>query len=104
MSLSSSGNFVSGLGPFAVLQTGTITKVAQTPLVVPCVGILATDIVLYSCATRTAGIEGEQTTIDIATNSGQFTATSTDATFAGTYRYVVVRQPNATIVVIPVPP
>jgi hypothetical protein len=93
MSLSSSGNLVSGLGPFAVLQQGTITKTANVPLVVPCLGILATDIVLFMCLTRTAstansgGVE-----IVIITPGVSFEATSADSAYAGTLDYVVVRS------------
>lgn len=90
MSLSSSGNLVSGLGPFAVLQQGVITKTAATPLVVPCLGILAGDIVLLELITATAGVIGEKITIQAGVS---FTATSADAaTFAGTYSYAVVRS------------
>jgi hypothetical protein len=89
MSLSSSGNLVSGLGPFAVLQQGTITKTANVALVVPCLGVLATDVVLLQLITATAGVIGEKITIQAGVS---FTATSTDATYAGTYDYVVVRS------------
>jgi hypothetical protein len=90
MSISSSGNLVSGLGPFAVLQQGVITKTANTPLVVPCLGILAGDLVLLELNTATAGVVGEKITIQVGVS---FTATSTDAaTFAGSYSYAVVRS------------
>jgi len=93
MSLSSSGNLVPGLAPFAVLQQGVITKVAATPLVVPCVGILTTDIVLLTCLTKTASTGNAGGVEIITTQAGvSFTATSVDAVFAGTYEYVVVRS------------
>jgi len=89
MSLSSSGNLVAVLGPFAVLQQGTITKTANVPLVVPCLGVLAGDIVLLQLITATAGVIGEKITIQAGVS---FTATSTDNAYAGTYDYVVVRS------------
>jgi len=93
MSLNSSGNLVSGYAPFAVLQQGTITKVAATALVVPCPQILATDQVFLTCLTKTAGTANaggvELITIQAGTS---FTATSVDAVFAGTYEYAVVRS------------
>nr|WPF46829.1 MAG: hypothetical protein [Lake Baikal virophage 13] len=101
MSLSSSGNFVSGLGPFAVLQQGVLTKTANAPLVVACEGILAGDLVLLELITATAGVIGEKITIQAGVS---FTATSTDgATFAGTYGYAVVRS-SAIVVNAPPPP
>jgi hypothetical protein len=93
MSISSLGNLVSGLAPFAVVQQGTITKVAATPLVVPCVGIEATDIVLLTCATKTASTANAGGVEVITIQAGvSFTATSADAVFAGSYDYVVLRS------------
>jgi hypothetical protein len=100
MSLSSNGNLVSGLGPFAVLQQGALTKTANVPLVVPCLGILENDIVLLQLITATAGVIGEKITIQAGVS---FTATSTDNDYAGTYDYVVVRS-SAPIVVAPPAP
>jgi len=93
MSISSIGNLVPGLAPFAVLQQGVFTKVANVPLVVPCLDIAATDIVLYTPLTKTAGAgtspPSELITIQPAAS---FTATSSYADFAGTFDYVVVRS------------
>jgi len=94
MSISSSGNLVSGYAPFAVLQQGVLTKVAATPLVVPCIGIETTDIVLLTCLTKTASTGNAGGAEVITIQAGvSFTATSVDAVFAGTYSYLVVRTP-----------
>ena len=93
MSISSSGNLVSGLGPFAVLQQGVFTKVAATALVIPCLDILATDIVLYTPLTKSAGAGTSPPSELITIQAGaSFTATSSYADFAGTFDYVVVRS------------
>jgi hypothetical protein len=98
MSLSSSGNLVSGLGPFAVLQQGVLTKVANVPLVVPCLDIAATDIVLYTPVSKTAGAGTSPPSELITIQPGvSFTATSSYADFAGTFDYVVVRSTARTI-------
>lgn len=101
MSLSSSGNYVSGLAPFAVLQTGEYQVIANTLTTVPCVGIQASDIVLYNINAHLAGNAGEIINIDPVTNGGEFTSTAIDATFAGNLRYAVVRNVNAHIVNVP---
>jgi len=93
MSLNSSGNLVSGYAPFAVLQQGVITKTANTPLVVPCPQILATDIVVYTPLTKTAGAGTSPPSELITIQTGvSFTATSSYADFAGTFDYVVLRS------------
>ena len=94
MSVASLNTFNSGEGAYPlVLQQGVITKVANTPLVVPCVGILATDDVFLTCLTRTASTANAGGAEIITIQAGvSFTATSTDAVFAGTYGYNVVRS------------
>jgi len=104
MSLSSSGNLVSGYAPFVVLQQGVLTKTAATALVVPVKGILATDIVLYTPLTKTAGAATSPPSELITIQPGvSFTATSSYADFAGTFDYVVVRS-TAVSVEAPAPP
>ena len=104
MSLSSSGNLVSGYAPFVVLQQGVLTKTAATALVVPVNGILATDIVLYTPLTKTAGAATSPPSELITIQAGvSFTATSSYADFAGTFDYVVVRS-TAVSVEAPAPP
>lgn len=104
MSLSSSGNLVSGYAPFVVLQQGVLTKVAATPLVVPVKGILDTDVVLLTCVAKTASTANAGGVEIITIQAGvSFTATSVDAVFAGAYDYLVVRS-TAISVVAPVPP
>lgn len=93
MSISSSGNLVSGLAPFAVLQQGILTKTAGTALVVPVIGIETTDLVILTPNTKTAGAAtsppSELITIQVGAS---FTATSSYADFAGTFFYCVVRS------------
>ena len=93
MSLSSSGNLVSGYAPFAVLQQGLLNKVANTALVVPCPQILATDKVLITAVSKSAGagtsLPVEYITIQEGTS---FTSTSYANDFAGVFTYVVVRS------------
>jgi hypothetical protein len=93
MSLSSSGNLVSGYAPFAVLQQGELTKVANTALVIPCPQILATDNVLIVPVSKSAGA-GTSTPVEYITiqEGVSFTSTSYFADFAGVYKYVVVRS------------
>lgn len=102
MSVSSLSTQNLGQGAYPlVIQQGVITKVAATPLVVPCRGILATDDVVLVCQTKTASTANaggvEVIGIDPATNGGQFTATSVDAVFAGTYAYQVQRSSARTV-------
>lgn len=97
MSLSSSGNFVSGLAPFAVLQTGEYQVVANVATTVPCAGIQASDIVLYNINAHLAGNAGEV----VAINANSFTSTAIDPAFAGNIRYAVVRNVNAPVVNVP---
>ena len=79
-----------------VIQAGTITKVAATPLTVAVPGLLATDVVLLSCLTRTAGTANtppnEVITNNLPNANPTVTFTSPDAVFAGSYEYVVVRH------------
>ena len=94
MSVASLNTYNSGVGAYPlVLQQGVITKTANTPLVVPCAGILATDDVFLTCLTRTASTANAGGVEVITIQAGvSFTATSTDAVFAGTYSYNVVRS------------
>lgn len=102
MSIASLATFNPGSGSYPlVIQQGVITKTAATALVVPCAGILATDDVVLTCLTKTAGTAntpaGEIIVIDPATNGGQFQATSADAVFAGTLAYQVMRSSARTL-------
>lgn len=101
MSVASLSAVNNGFSYPLVIQQGTLIKVANTPKVVPCYGILATDDVLLTLVDKTASTANsggaELITIAPATNGGQFTATSTDAVFAGTYNYVVVRSSARTV-------
>jgi len=99
MSIASLATFNPGTGAYPlVIQQGVITKVANTPLVVPCAGILATDDVLLTCLTRTASTANVGGVEIITIQAGvSFTATSADAVFAGTYSYVVVRSSARTL-------
>jgi hypothetical protein len=93
MSLSSSGNLESGYAPFAVLQQGVLTKVANTPLVIPCPQILATDIVLITAVSKSAGAGTSLPVEYITIQTGvSFTSTSYAVDFAGVFTYVVVRS------------
>lgn len=97
MSVSSLSTRNLGQGSYPlVIQQGSFTKVAATPLIVPCAGILATDNVLLTLVAKTASTANaggvELIAIDANTNGGQFQATSVDAVFAGSYNYVVVRS------------
>jgi hypothetical protein len=92
MSISSLGNLKSGFAPFVVLQQGTFTKVATTPLVVPCLPIVATDLVLLMYDTPTAGGAAGQTEVITIQPGVSFTATSLVAAFAGPVAYAVVRS------------
>jgi hypothetical protein len=95
MSISSLGNQVYGLAPYAVLQQGLYTKVANVALDVPCVGIQSTDLVINGLLEKTAGTSyGEEIVINSTAN--KFTSTSVDATFAGNISYSVVRS-SATV-------
>jgi hypothetical protein len=97
MSISSLGNQVYGLAPYAVLQQGQYTKVANVALDIPCVGIQATDFVINGLLVKTAGTSyGEVIAIDANIASPKFTSTSVDATFAGNIAYSVVRS-SATV-------
>jgi|688.fasta_scaffold04419_11 hypothetical protein len=99
MSISSLGNQVYGLAPYAVLQQGQYTKVANVALDVPCVGIKNTDFVINGLLDKTAGTSyGEE--IVINSNLSKFTSTSIDATFAGNVSYSVVRS-SATVRNVP---
>lgn len=99
MSISSLASYNDGSGSYPiVIQQGVITKVANTPLVVPCAGILATDDVLLTCLTRTASTANVGGVEIITIQAGvSFTATSTDAVFAGTYAYQVQRSSARTV-------
>lgn len=94
MSVASLNTYNSGVGAYPlVIQQGVITKVANTPLVVPCVAILATDDVFLTCLTKTASTANAGGVEVITIQAGvSFTATSVDAVFAGTYAYNVVRS------------
>lgn len=88
----STRNVGQGSYPIAI-QQGVITKVANTALVVPCVGILATDKVLLTCNDKTASTANAGGVEVITIQAGvSFTATSVDAVFAGSYDYVVLRS------------
>jgi hypothetical protein len=99
MSISSLSSYNDGAGAYPIVtQQGVITKVANTPLVVPCAGILATDDVLLTCLTRTASTANVGGVEIITIQAGvSFTATSADAVFAGTYAYQVVRSSARTV-------
>jgi len=102
MSVSSLSTQNLGQGSYPlVIQQGVITKVANTALIVPCRGILATDDVVLTCTDKQAGTANsggvEVITIDAATNGGQFTSTSVDAVFAGSYSYQVFRSSSRTV-------
>jgi hypothetical protein len=99
MSISSLSTYNSGVGAYPiVIQQGVITKVANTPLVVPCTGILATDDVLLTCLTKTASTANAGGVEVITIQAGvSFTATSADAVFAGTYSYQVFRSSARTV-------
>lgn len=99
MSISSLSSYNDGAGAYPiVIQQGVITKVANTPLVVPCTGILATDDVLLTCLTRTASTANVGGVEIITIQAGvSFTATSADAVFAGTYSYQVQRSSARTV-------
>ena len=99
MSISSLASYNDGAGSYPIVtQQGVITKVANTPLVVPCTGILATDDVLLTCLTRTASTANVGGVEIITIQAGvSFTATSTDAVFAGTYAYQVQRSSARTV-------
>jgi len=99
MSISSLASYNDGAGSYPiVIQQGVITKVANTPLVVPCTGILATDDVLLTCLTRTASTANVGGVEIITIQAGvSFTATSADAVFAGTYAYQVQRSSARTV-------
>ena len=94
MSIASLSTFNPGTGAYPlVIQQGVITKVAATPLVVPCGGILATDNVVLVCLTKTAATANSGAVEVITIQAGvSFTATSADAVFAGTYSYQVQRS------------
>ncbi len=99
MSISSLSSYNDGAGAYPiVIQQGVITKVANTPLVVPCTGILATDDVLLTCLTRTASTANAGGVEIITIQAGvSFTSASTDAVFAGTYAYQVQRSSARTV-------
>lgn len=99
MSVSSLSTQNLGQGSYPlVLQQGVITKVANTALVVPCAGILATDDVVLTCLTKTASTANSGGVEVITIQAGvSFTATSADAVFAGTYAYQVVRSSARTV-------
>lgn len=99
MSIASLTTYNSGVGAYPlVLQQGVITKVANTPLVVPCTGILVTDDVSLTCLTKTASTANAGGVEVITIQAGvSFTATSVDAVFAGTYAYQVVRSSARTV-------
>jgi hypothetical protein len=99
MSISSLASYNDGSGSYPiVIQQGVITKVANTPLVVPCTGILATDDVLLTCLTRTASTANVGGVEIVTIQAGvSFTATSADAVFAGTYAYQVQRSSARTV-------
>jgi hypothetical protein len=99
MSVSSLSTQNLGQGSYPlVIQQGVITKVAATPLVVACDGILATDDVVLVCLTKTAATAnaGGVEVITIQANVS-FTATSADAVFAGSYAYQVCRSSARTV-------
>lgn len=76
-----------------VIQQGSFVKTAATALTVPCVGILATDVVLLSLVAKTASTANSGGVEIITITAGaSFLATSVDAVFAGTYAYVVLRS------------
>ena len=99
MSVASLNTYNSGVGAYPlVIQQGVITKTANTPLTVPCNGILATDDVFFTCLTRTASTANTGGVEIVAIQAGvSFEATSTDAVFAGTLSYMVVRSSARTI-------
>jgi hypothetical protein len=99
MSIASLATFNPGTGAYPLCtQQGVITKVAATPLVVPCAGILATDDVVLTCLTKTAATANAGGVEVITIQAGvSFTATSADAVFAGTYSYVVLRSSARTL-------
>jgi hypothetical protein len=99
MSVSSLSTQNLGQGAYPlVLQQGVITKAANVPLVVPCAGILATDDVIYTPLTKTAGAGTSPPSELITIQAGvSFTATSSYADFAGTFSYQVVRSSARTV-------
>jgi hypothetical protein len=93
MSLSSSGNLVSGYAPFAVLQQGVLNKVANTALVIPCPQIKDEDVVLIVPVSKSAGAGTSYPVEYITIQEGvSFTSTSYANDFAGVFKYVVVRS------------
>lgn len=94
MSISSLGNLVSGLAPFAVVQQGVITQSSAGTATVACPDILAGDLVLTRTLTQTAPatvlVGTGSYTIAITAGTG-FVATPNDNTMRGTYLYVVLR-------------
>lgn len=88
-----------------VVQSGVITKVANTALTVACPGLLASDVVLLSCLTRTAGTANtppnEVITNNLPNANPTITFTSPDAVFAGSYEYIVLRIIGAKVVNAP---
>ncbi len=94
MSLASSSSY--SLAGSAVKQQGLITIGAGATVSVPCASISATDAVLYSIYTVTAGanpangtqLTGNLFNIVITAGTG-FSVQSKDNTFVGTLKYVV---------------
>lgn len=97
MSISSLGNLQSGFAPFVVVQQGNFTKAAGVALVVPCVGIRATDLIYITLEAQTAGGAAGQSEVITIQVGVSFTATSNVALFAGQYGYAVVRSTAPTI-------
>lgn len=97
MSASGLSNYnATGQGVYGcVIQSGVITKNANTAVTVACPGLLASDQVVLTCLTRTAGTANtppnEVVTNNLPNANPTITFTSPDAVFAGTYEYAVIR-------------
>lgn len=77
-----------------IIQQGVLTIAVATPEVVACIGFnLATDNVLFTVGTKSAGTANVAPGWLITSAAAdQFTATCTDAAYAGIVRYIVVRS------------
>lgn len=95
MSISSIGNLVSGLAPFAVVQQGNITQATANATAVACASILATDQILLQLETLTAPaplVVGSGVFRATITAGTGFTLTPLDTTYRGVVGYVVLRS------------